>query len=320
MSFQGEEILLDYIAKYSNWGRWGEDDCRGTLNFVGPEQILRAVGTVRHGRTVSCTLPLNPSGPQRSGGLRDNPRNIMVATGTDHVSGAQDLLPAGLGPSHGFGRSDDLLILPNQAGTAWDALSHIFWKGKMWNGRSAALVSCRGAAFNGIEHFAGKMVMRGVLLDLPLVMDVPNLEPGYPITAADLEAAAEREGVEIGRGDALLLRTGHMKVRRNNWGDYVQGPAPGLSLYTIPWLHEREVAAVAADTWAVEVRPNEMGIFNPFHIVAIPHMGLVLGEIFDFDELADVCRELGSYECLFVAPVLPITGASGSATGAIAVL
>jgi kynurenine formamidase len=319
LAFEGEPIIRDYIARYSNWGRWGPSDCLGTMNFVGPEQVLRAVGTVRHGRTISCCLPLDQHGPQR-GGLRVNPRNIMVATGTDHVSGAQDILPAGLGRANGFGRSDDILILPNQSGTAWDALTHIFWEGRMWNGRSAAVVSSSGAAECGVDNYAGKMVMRGVLLDFPRARGVVSLDPGYAITIDDLEACAAAEGVEIGSGDCLLVRTGHMQVRRGQWGDYVQGPAPGLSVHCVPWLHEREVAAVAADTWGLEVQPNEFGIFNPFHIVALVHMGLALGEIFDLDALAAACSELNTHEFLFVAPVLPITGGSGSATGAIAIL
>lgn len=320
MTFDGQTVVDDYIRRYSNWGRWGDDDSIGTLNFVGAEQILAAVATVRHGRTVSCTLPLDQKGPQRPALLRDNPRVIKVATGTDHVAGAQDQLPAGLGPAKGFGRSDDITILPNQAGTAWDGLAHIFWKGSMWNGRSAALVSSSGAAANGVEHYAGKMVFRGVLLDVAKALGVETLAEAQAITVEDLEAAEKQAGVTVRRGDCILLRSGFMKARRGNWGDYVQGPAPGLSVHTIPWLYEREVAAIAADTWGLEVQPNEIGVFNPFHIIGLVHMGLAMGEIFDFEELVSVCEETGQHEFLFVAPTLPITGASGSATGAIAIL
>jgi kynurenine formamidase len=319
MSFAGEDVLRGYITALSNWGRWGEDDVLGTLNLVGPDEVIRAVATVEYGRTISCTLPLDQSGPQR-GFLRNNPRNVMVATGTDHVSGAQDELPAGLGPAHGFGRSDDLLIVPNQAGTAWDALSHVFWEGKMWNGQPASLVSSQGAAVNGIEGYAGKMITRGVLLDVAATKQVAALEPGYPVSVEDLEAAAEFGGVEVMRGDALLVRTGHLEARRGEWGDFAGGPTPGLSIHTAPWLHAKEVAAVASDTWALEVRPSELGVFQPLHIVALVHMGLALGEMFDLEELAGACAESSRYQFLLVAPTLPITGASGSPTAVIAVL
>ncbi len=319
MSFAGEDVLRGYIATLSNWGRWGEDDVLGTLNLVGPAEVLEAVATVEHGRTISCTLPLDQSGPQR-GFLRNNPRNVMVATGTDHVSGAQDELPAGLGPAHGFGRSDDLLIVPNQAGTAWDALSHVFWEGKMWNGRSASLVSSHGAAVNGIEGYAGRMIMRGVLLDVAGSKQVEALDPGYPITVEDLEVAAEFGRVEVMRGDALLVRTGLLGTRRGEWGDFAGGPTPGLSVHTAPWLHDKDIAAVATDTWALEVRPSELGVFQPLHIIGLVHMGLALGEMFDLEELAVACAETNRYQFLLVAPTLPTTGASGSPTAVIAVL
>ncbi len=319
MGFDGETALREYISRYSNWGRWGADDRLGTLNLVGPDQVRAAVATVTEGRTISCTLPLDAHGPQL-GPLRSNPRNVMVVTGTDHVAGAQDPLPAGLGPANGFGRSDDILITPNQAGTAWDALSHVFWEGRMYNGRPAALVSAHGAADNGIEHAAGRHVFRGVLLDVARQLGVDALEPGFAIESELLNATAVAQGVTIQSGDALLIRTGFLAQRRGRWGDYVLGPAPGLSIHTIPWLHGADISAVATDTWGVEVRPSQLGVFQPFHIVALVHLGLALGEIFDFEALAEACATLGRYTVLFVATTLPITGASGSPTGAIAIL
>jgi kynurenine formamidase len=317
--FAGADILDRYIKQCTNWGRWGGDDSLGTLNLVGPAEVRHAASLVEHGLAVSCSLPYDQKGPQ-TGTLRANPRNVMTATGADHLAGAQDILPAGFGPAKGYGRSDDILIVPNQAGTQWDSLSHIFWKGKMYNGYSAGLVSSAGAARNGIENYAGRLVLRGVLLDVARHLGVDALEPGYAISAAELDATAAAQNVEIRRGDAVLVRTGFLEARREAWGDYAGGPAPGVSLHTAPWFHEHEIAAVASDTWGVEVRPNEIDCFQPFHVVALVHMGLAIGEIFDFAELARECARLGKYEFLFAAPVLPITGASGSPVGGIAVL
>lgn len=317
--FRGRDILDKYIAQCSNWGRWGDDDQIGTLNYIGPDEVRSAAALVTCGETVSCTLPFDQRGPQ-TGSLRSNPRNLMTATGADHLAGAQDVLPSGFGAAKGYGRSDDVLIIPNQAGTQWDSLSHIFWEGKMYNGRSAGLVSSGGAAKNGIENSAGKIVTRGVLLDVAAHRGVGSLEPGEAISAAELEAVAAAEGVEVRRGDALIVRTGFLAARRHAWGDYAGGAAPGLSLHTAPWVHEREIAAVVSDTWGVEVRPNEIDCFQPFHVVALVHMGLAIGEIFDLEQLSARCRALSRYEFLFTAPSLPITGASGCPVGAIAVL
>src|SRR5690348_6750565 len=90
--FDGQEIIDDYIAKFSNLGRWGADDERCALNFVGPQQVAAAAALVRQGKVISMTLPYDLTGPQ-SGGFRANPLNMMTATGTDYVSGAQDALP-----------------------------------------------------------------------------------------------------------------------------------------------------------------------------------------------------------------------------------
>jgi hypothetical protein len=69
------------------------------------------------------TLPYNIRGPQ-TGDIRANPLNVMTATGTDYMMGAQNVLPAGFGDAKGFGYADDVLLIPNQAGSQWDALAH----------------------------------------------------------------------------------------------------------------------------------------------------------------------------------------------------
>ena len=316
--FGGEEIIRDYIAKYSNWGRWGDDDEVGALNHVGPEQIKAAGGLVRQGKVISMTLAYDLFGPQ-VGAFRANPLNMMTATGTDYLNGCQDPLPADWGPAYTFGFSDDVLVMPNQSGTQWDGLAHIFFEGKMFNGFDAGLVSSKGAAKCGIEKFRQTMVMRGVLLDVARHKGVEALEPGYAITAADLDSTAAAEGVEVRTGDCVIVRTGLLGQRRGKWGDYCGGPAPGLSLHTAPWLAEHEVAAIATDTWGCEVRPNEIELFQPLHIIALVHMGIPFGEIWDLEAIGDDCAADGTYEFLLSAATLPITGAAGSPLNALAV-
>ena len=129
------------------------------------------------------------------------------------------------------------------------------------------------------------------------------------------------DGVEVGRGDIVCVRTGQLtRVRREGWGDYAGGPAPGLSFYTAGWLHRTEIAAIATDTWGFEVRPNEFdNAFQPLHQVAIPHIGLLVGEMWDLDALAEHCAGDGVYEFFIVAAPLPITGAVGSPVNPIAI-
>jgi kynurenine formamidase len=316
--FKGDDVIDDYIAKYSNWGRWGVDDELGTLNHVGPEQVVAAAQLVRQGRVISMTLPYNLRGPQ-TGDIRANPLNVMTATGTDYMMGAQHELPAGFGDSKGFGYSDDVLLMPNQAGSQWDALAHIFWRGRMYNGYPAGTVTAQGAQRCGIEKHRQTFVMRGVLLDVARHHGVDALEPGYAISADDLDRTAESQGVEVRKGDCVIVRTGMLEDRRGQWGDYNGGPAPGLSLHTVPWLYAHDVAAIATDTWGAEVRPNEVELFQPLHIVALVHMGIPFGEIWDLEAIGNDCAEDGVYEFLLAAPPLPITGAVGSPLNALAV-
>jgi len=318
VAFRGDNVIAGYLAKYSNWGRWGDADQLGALNHVGPEQVTAAAALVRQGKVISMSLPYDLKGPQ-SGGFRANPLNMMTATGTDYMAGAQDTLPGGFGASKGFGFSDDVLVMPNQAGTQWDSLAHIFWRGKLYNGFDASCVTARGAEMCGIQVLREKFIMRGVLLDVARFKGVNCLDPGYAISIGDLDGTAAAQGVEIKAGDAVIVRTGLLEARRADWGDYNGGAAPGLSLYTAPWLHGHNVAAIASDTWGCEVRPNEIDLFQPLHIVALVHMGIPFGEIWDLASISDDCHADGVYEFLLSAAALPITGAAGSPLNALAV-
>ncbi|MGH9108513.1 MAG: cyclase family protein [Acidimicrobiales bacterium] len=300
-------LLEEYFRRYSNWGKWGSDDQRGALNYIDEEKVRRAAGLVRRGATFSLQLPLDEHGPQTGAFGRVNAIHQMVATGTDHVAGRQPYGP-------GWGFADDSLFLFLQGGTQWDGLGHIFKDGKMYNGFPATDVGSRGAARNGIEN-APTIAARGILLDVPRALGRTHLEPGEAIGTDLLDRVCAHEGVEVGEGDIVLLRTGDMANRRHRpgWDGYSAGDSPGLSLLTAPWFAERRVAGIASDTWGIEVRPNEIpGSFQPLHLVLLVSMGLMLGEIWDLDGLAEDCAGDGVYECLLVAPPLVIPGAVGS--------
>jgi kynurenine formamidase len=223
--------------------------------------------------------------------------------------------PAEVKAAEGYGGSDDWIVMPLQCVTQWDSLAHIFYEGKMYNGYDATLVTSSGAARNSIDKTNSKLAGRGVLLDVARHKAVRALEPGYAITIADLEATAAAERVEVLPGDILLVRTGHMSryLDKNDWRHYDLDPSPGVSVHTAPWLHAKKIAAIACDNYAVEVRPSEIpGFRNPFHVVAIPNMGLTLGEIFFLEELAADCASDGRYAFLLVAPPLAVTRGVGT--------
>ena len=240
----------------------------------------------------------------------------MLADGGDALAGAQDGIPGG------FRYADDAVTMPLQCGTQWDALSHVFYDGKMYNDRDISLVTSRGARKNGIEAVKNGVVGRGVLLDLPRHRGELWLENGFAIGPELLDACAEDEGVAIESGDIVLVRTGMMTrcLDEGSWDGYCGGPAPGLSVHCSGWLYEREIAAVCTDTWGIEVLPNETeDCFQPLHMISLRNTGVLFGEIFHMDALADACAEDRRYTFLFTAPPLPITGAVGSPINPLAI-
>jgi kynurenine formamidase len=304
-----EEQINAAAQRCRNWGRWGANDEAGCLNFVTPESIVAAARCVRKGKVFSLSIPFDHLGPQRGSGRRFNPIHSMVVDGSDVIASDFKL-------ANGVGFSDDCVHMPLQCGTQWDALSHVFDHGKMWNGYSANEVTSFGAAKNGIEKVQSRMVGRGVLLDMARFKHVDHLEPGYAISVDDLDGCIAQQGETSGvqTGDFLLVRTGQMgHCKANGWGTYAGGDAPGLSFYTADWLHAHELAAIVTDTWGMEVRPNELpNSFQPLHQVVIPNMGLTIGEIWNLEELAADCAADSVYEFMLIAPPLPITGAVGS--------
>ena len=291
-----------------NWGRWGPNDEAGTLNFISPQDVVNAGRLIRKGKVFSLGLNFDRSGPQRGlWGNRFNPIHTMLATGTDAVAGNQD---AGK-----LRYADDMVSLPLQCGTQWDALGHIFYDDKMWNGYDARLVDSNGAQKNSIDKVKDRMAGRGVLLDVARQVGVDCLEDGMAITNEDLDATAKAQGVEIRRGDFVIVRTGQMEQRlaRGDWGGYAGGDAPGLAFETSEWIFRREIAAICTDTWGCEVRPNETSdASQPWHWVVIPMIGITMGEIFYLKDLAADCAADRVYEFFFCGPPLPITGAVGS--------
>jgi len=303
----------------SNWGKWGPDDEFGTLNYVGPEQRKHAATLVKKGKAMSVGLNFDDQGPQRGlFGGRWNPIHTMLATGTDAVQGKQKVP----GKKYANQYADDAVSMPLQCGTQWDALGHVFNRGKMWNGYDATLVGSRGAEKNSIDKMKDKMFGRGILLDIARWAGVESLEDGTAIDSEDLDACAKAQGVEIRQGDFVLYRTGHMErcLKNKEWGGYAGGNAPGVSFHTCKWMHEKKIAAICADTWGCEVIPNETDdVFQPWHWIVIPQIGITMGEIFYMKDLADDCVEDKVYEFLFCAPPLPISRGVGSPINPMAV-
>src|SRR5689334_14086978 len=280
---------------HNNWGRFGEDDQLGCANFLTDERVAAAAALIRTGKRFSLGLPI---GGIVTPGYRAAPLHFMKMAAGDGVLGD------GLGALQG---SDDYMVLALQATTQLDALSHIGSDEVLYNGFWSGLVTARsGARRLGIHHFADGIVGRAVVLDVGRHCGDGILPGGFAIGPDELDAACAAEGVDVAAGDILLVRTGWLGdalargVERPGEGE------PGMSPRAIPWLARHDVAMVATDTMTCEVVPFEEGLPPlSFHVGALRDLGLLIGELFDLDELAAACAADGNYACFFTAMPLP---------------
>lgn len=287
-----------------NWGRWGKDDQRGALNFITPAKRRDAAALVRDGNTVSCSLPLAKQPAV------DNPTPVMhLMTRAGDVQRPQ--MPA---------TADYFAIaFHGYANTHIDALCHIYYQGKMYNGYDANLVTSLGARALAIDVAETGIVSRGVLLDMPRLFGTKWLEPGTPIGLADLVAAEKEFNVTVESGDILLIRTGR-HIRRAEvgpWEAHLQ--MAGLHVETLRWLHEREIAVLGCDGASdLNPAPVDGPIPMPIHIGAIAGMGVHLLDNCQLDDLAAACAQAGRWAFHLTVAPLRLSQGTGSPVNPIA--
>ena len=296
------------FEKVCNWGRWGPDDQLGTLNYITPDHIRTAATLVRTGRSVSMAVPINTvAGP-------DNPRpafHYMVqaydAPNTFQPQFAMDYLACEF---HG------------DCHTHIDALCHIAYKGKLYNGKPISAVTSKGPQLMDITAYANGIVGRGVLLDIPRLRGVKWLEPGEAVTREELEETERAQGVRIREGDLLLFRTGHHRRRLElgPWNNGYDGEGKaGLHSNAMLMLHERKVSAFLPDGDGETVPSNVDGVAYPIHALQICAMGMAACDSLQFEELVKVCEEEKRWEFMVVAAPLRMPGGTGSLFNPIAI-
>jgi kynurenine formamidase len=268
----------------SNWGRWGDDDQIGTLNFITPEKLVRAAQLIRTGKIIDCGIPFDKNGPFPPGGWRNNPQHVFTLLPSDSFYAKDGQIAA-----------DDLIIMGLQASTQWDGLAHVGYDGFFYNGVPAAAVNnFQGASKNDIAKVAPKLISRGVLLDIAALKGVDALPDSYEITEADVLAAEERQGVRVESGDIVCIRTGWYKYFAEGDRQHYVGNTAGPGQDICRWIHDREIAALALDQANGEAWPTPIpGATIPFHQVVIRDIGLTLGEMFNFNDLAADCEQDG---------------------------
>ena len=286
-----------YRERYSNWGRWGDDDQLGTLNHITEETRRSAAALVTEGRSVTCALPLaktpdpmNPNPAQHF--MRINPGGAMDYIGVSY---------------HGF------------VNTHIDALCHMFADdGQLYNGRPSSEITTDGAKTNSIDFWRDGIVTRGVLYDIPRMRGTAHVEQDAPVEGWDLQDAAKEVGIKPRPGDAVLVRSGRAPFIEANptHGHPMQNPTPGVAASAIEFLYETDASLLGWDLQ--EANPQELPRL-PIHSIVIPYMGMPLLDNANFEELAAICAELGRWEFQLVIAPLVVEGGTGSPVNPIAV-
>lgn len=295
----------------SNWGRWGAEDEKGTLNYITPEHIRAAAGLVRSGQSVSLSLPLNVvAGP-------DNPHPSV-----HHMVKMYDLPLSPRGEPRFVG---DFLgtEIHGDSRTHVDALCHVAYKGQIYNGRPTSIVTSHGATRHDITAYVNGIVGRGVLLDIPRLYSVQWLEPGHAVTTDELLRAERGQGVQLREGDIFLFRTGHSRRRLElgAWDNSYEGQGQaGLHPSAMRLLHDRHVAAFFPDGDGETVPSNVEGVAYPIHALQIAAMGMACADSLQFEDLLKVCEQQGRWEFMVVACPLYIPKGTGSPFNPVAIL
>lgn len=275
----------------SNWGRWGLDDQRGTLNHIDAQAQARGARTVSTGRAISLAIPITPV--LLAGGGPVSSALVMMPTPVQQIMNYNPHPPAYV----------DILIINshNIALTHIDAPVHCPVDDMVYPGIPREQAVSQGRAHIATTSaFADGICTRGVLLDL-----APNgrLAPGYSVTGEDFDRAEQRAGLRVESGDALVVRAGWTVHK-----DFAE-PLPAMTTDAIRWMAEREISVYAGDIG--DRPPLVPGDVLPLHYVALARLGLPLIDGAQVTELAQHCEELKRWEFLLTVGAMPILGATG---------
>ena len=288
---------------------WGPEDEIGRLNWITPES--RAAVLARADATTMIDLSVDYFIGMPGFTALGWPEYRIWMSATPEGGVVDDRTGFGRDVNSATPQAVDAICLNTHSGTHIDALNHFGYGGRYWNGWTQDRhMGSRHWLKGGVDTYP-PLVARGVLLDVARLHGADELPDGHEIGVRELQAAAAQSGVEVRRGDIVLVRTGRMR----RWPDqdrYVFGEAgaPGIGLAAARWLCEEAGAmVVGADTTALEcLPPREPGQILPVHAYMLATAGAQIIEMVDLEELSQ--SGLGSF-CL-MGFMLRLRGATAS--------
>jgi putative cyclase len=308
------EQVIKMTTDLSNWGRWGKEDERGSLNLVTPQKTLQALKLSKDGVYVSLAhfAELTKQADNFNFGETKHWMSF-VDPQTHKVRGALDNISFGI--HDGTNSHLDSLCHYN---IEKNGVALVF------NGHPQNLdeVGCKQDA---IDRMGPGIITRAVLVDMPLLKGVPYLEPGTPILASDLEAWEKFANVKIGSGDAVFVRSGRW-ARRAALGPWNSArEAAGLHASAMPWLKQRDIVLLGSDA-VNDVQPSgvEGGVpgeakNRPIHLLSIAIMGVPLVDNGYFEDAAREAAQRKRWDFLLTVQFTRVPGGTASTFNALAV-
>jgi hypothetical protein len=205
-----EELLKDAP---SNWGKWGDDDEVGALNYLTADEVLRGVQHIKSGSVFTLQRLIgDPKGDPVWPGRTPAERTQVL----DESNWDGDDAPAFPGGLH---YADDKISAFLQGSTQYDALGHVWYGGQIWYGYDAR-TTVGGLDKASVEPISERGVVgRGILLDMARFRGKNNLDKAETFTHEDLHRTAL-----AGRCRARPAGV-HLPSRRS-WCQYPEAAAP----------------------------------------------------------------------------------------------
>jgi kynurenine formamidase len=310
-----------WMTELSNWGKWGPEDSAGTINLITAAHRKAAAALVREGVCVSASLNADlPKGDTTSGPLPGGPPIPGVAP-ADRTTWTLTSHPPGPDPKPRTSYVTDTIAVAYHGNntTHLDALSHIYYKGQIYNGFPQTSFTDRGAQKNDVMAFKDGIFTRGLLFDIARLNGVSYLGDDEAIYPEDLEAWEKRAGFRLQAGDAMIVRTGRwLRVKEKGPLD-LNRLAPGLYASCAKWMRERGVAILGSDV-VQDVRPSRIeGVNQPIHLLGLRTMGLPLIDNCDLEALGEAAAQRKRWAFLLTINPLRVPGATGGPVNPIAV-
>jgi len=302
VTFEEFEAIFERIK---SWNEYPPERIeRGALNHITTDIVVAATALATEGKVVPMALPWNTvSGP-------DNHKPALHymtelgETGFLEPTCNKDFIGVDY---HG------------KASSHLDAVTHIAFKNQLFGGKkSSEVVDSSGSQWASVDKL-GPIVSRGVLLDIALLEDKKWIEPGTAVTKSDILAMESKFGFTIGKGDIVLLRSGHF-ARRAEIGVWDPSDlSAGFALDVMDLFKERQVSVLGADGDS-DCRPSPVtDVDSPIHVLALTGLGIPLLDNLQLEPLAAICASLNRWTFTIAIAPLNVPGGTGSPVNPIAI-